>query len=95
MVKCNKYKINCLYNTSFFYFYKKEFNFNRIKNYNFLNFKKNNKIVRKVIFLFLIIFFYNSHVIYTRFFLPDFFNLNLFNLNFILQKSINFFYYLN
>lgn len=93
MIKYHKYNINYIYNTSIYDFVDPELKI--LKNSFFLNFKKNNKLVRKIVFLVLFNFFFLNNIVFSKFFVPDFFNLGCTHINFISPKSINLFYYLN
>jgi len=93
LIKYYKYNINYIYNTSIYDFVDPELKI--FKNCFFLNFKKNNKLVRKMVFLVLFNFFFVNNIIFLRFFVHDFFNLGYTHVNFISQKSINLFYSLN
>ena len=94
LLKYNKYKINYIYNTTTYHFITSEIFFT-FDNHVFFNFKKNNKLVRKLIFLIVINFFFLNNSLYTRVFLPEFFNFNSDYLNIVFHKSVNFFYSLN
>lgn len=85
-----KYNTNLIYNTSYLYFNK----FNKKKNI-FLNFRKNNKLIRKMFILLLFNFYlFCNNISFFKISLPDFISLNYKFLNLFKNKSFNFFYFL-